>query len=105
VPLEGAAAYCAAKGGLGLLTQVMALELAPHGITVNAVGPGLVRTNLGGGSDEAYLAQVIPTIPLGRAGQPEDIAGPIAFLCSDEASYMTGSMLFIDGGMLLTAHT
>jgi NAD(P)-dependent dehydrogenase (short-subunit alcohol dehydrogenase family) len=51
------------------------------------------------------LDSVVPTIPLGRAGQPEDIAGAVAFLCSSDASYVTGAMLFVDGGMLLTAHT
>jgi NAD(P)-dependent dehydrogenase (short-subunit alcohol dehydrogenase family) len=104
-PGRGLAHYDASKGGIWMLTRNLALELAPHRITVNAVGPGLVRTNLGGGSDEAYLTEVVPTIPLGRAGEPEDIAGPITFLCSDDARYVTGSMLFVDGGMLLTART
>ena len=89
-----------------MLTRNLALELAPHRITVNAIGPGLVvNTRLGGGTSPDYLDSVVPTIPLGRAGQPEDIAGAVAFLCSADASYVTGAMLFVDGGMLLTAHT
>lgn len=101
-PGRGLAHYDASKGGIWMLTKNLALDLAEYGIAVNAIGPGLVRTNLGGGSDPEYLRQVIPTIPLRRAGQPEDIAGPISFLCSPDASYITGAMLYVDGGMLLT---
>jgi NAD(P)-dependent dehydrogenase (short-subunit alcohol dehydrogenase family) len=105
-PGRGLSHYDASKGGIWMLTRNLALELAPHRITVNAIGPGLVvNTRLGGGSSAEYLASVVPTIPLGRAGQPEDIAGAVAFLCSADASYVTGAMLFVDGGMLLTAHT
>lgn len=104
-PGRGLAHYDAAKGGVWMLTKNLALELAPHGITVNAVGPGLILTNLAGGPNDEYLSQVVPTIPLGRPGQPEDVAGPISFLCSPDASYITGAMLFVDGGMLLTTKT
>ncbi len=100
------AAYDASKGGIWMLTRSLALELGPHGVAVNAVGPGLVvQTGLGGGTDPEYLDQVVPAIPLGRAGVPKDVAGPISFLCSPDASYITGAMLFVDGGMLLTART
>jgi 2-hydroxycyclohexanecarboxyl-CoA dehydrogenase len=105
-PNAGLAAYDASKGGVWMLTKSLALEFASHGITVNAVGPGLiVQTNLGGGTSEEYLASVVPSIPLGRAGLPADIAGPVSFLCSPDAGYITGAMLFVDGGMLLTAKT
>jgi NAD(P)-dependent dehydrogenase (short-subunit alcohol dehydrogenase family) len=103
-PGHGVAHYDASKGGLLMFVRSLALELAAHRITVNAIGPGLVRTNLAP-PDPAYLDQVIPAIPLRRMGEPEDIAGAIAFMCGPEASYMTGAMLVIDGGMLLTACT
>ena len=103
-PGRGVAHYDASKGGLLMLVRSLALELAPHRINVNAVGPGLIQTNLTP-PDPAYLDLVIPAIPLRRTGQPEDIAGAIAFLCGPESSYMTGTMMVIDGGMLLTAHT
>jgi glucose 1-dehydrogenase len=103
-PGRGVAHYDASKGGLLMLVRSLALELAPHQITVNAIGPGLIQTNLTP-PDPVYLGQVVPTIPLNRPGQPEDVAGAIAFLCGPEASYLTGTMIVIDGGMLLTAHT
>jgi NAD(P)-dependent dehydrogenase (short-subunit alcohol dehydrogenase family) len=103
-PGAGLAHYDASKGGLRMLTRSLALELAPA-IRVNAVAPGLVMTNLGGGVPDEYRERLEQTIPLGRAGEPDEIAQAIAFLCSDAASYITGSMLVIDGGMLLTAET
>ena len=73
---------------------------------MNAIGPGLIiQTNLGGGVSQQYLDTVVPAIPLGRAGEPNDIAGAVSFLCAPDSSYVTGAMLFVDGGMLLTAHT
>jgi NAD(P)-dependent dehydrogenase (short-subunit alcohol dehydrogenase family) len=103
VPLRGAAGYCAAKGGLGLLTKVMALELAEHGITVNAVAPGETATPMTGAGDEDPHTIERPMIPAGRPGDAREIAAGIAYLASPEASYVTGESLVIDGGLLLMA--
>jgi NAD(P)-dependent dehydrogenase (short-subunit alcohol dehydrogenase family) len=103
VPLPGSSAYCAAKGGLGLLTKVMALELAEQGITVNAVAPGEIATPMTGAHDEDPHELQRPGIPAGRPGAAQEIAAAVAFLASDQASYVTGSSLVVDGGLLLTA--
>ncbi|MDQ4097676.1 MAG: SDR family oxidoreductase [Actinomycetota bacterium] len=103
VPLEGSAAYCAAKGGLGLLTKVMALELAEHGITVNAVAPGEISTPMTGQHDVDPRTEERPGIPLGRPGDAREVAALIAWLVSPDASYVTGSSYVVDGGLLLMA--
>jgi NAD(P)-dependent dehydrogenase (short-subunit alcohol dehydrogenase family) len=103
VPLEGSSAYCAAKGGLGLLTKVMALELAEHNVLVNAVAPGEISTPLTGQHDVDPHTEERPGIPLGRPGHAREIAGAIVHLASPEASYTTGASFVIDGGLLLMA--
>ncbi len=103
VPLEGSSAYCAAKGGLGLLTKVMALELAEHAILVNAVAPGEVSTPMTGQHDVDPSTEARPGIPLGRPGHSREIAAAIVHLASPEASYTTGASFVIDGGLLLMA--
>ncbi|MFB7596612.1 SDR family oxidoreductase [Streptomyces sp. NPDC056160] len=99
-PRVGAAPYCAAKGGLGLLTQVMALELAEHGITVNAVAPGEIATPMTGQEDTDVRAEHRPGVPLGRPGDAREVAAVIAFLAGPDASYVTGASWSVDGGML-----
>jgi NAD(P)-dependent dehydrogenase (short-subunit alcohol dehydrogenase family) len=103
VPLRGSSAYCAAKGGLGLLTKVMALELAEHGITVNAVAPGEIATPMTGAHEEEPRAIERRGIPAGRPGDAREIAAAIAFLASPEASYVAGESFVVDGGLLLMA--
>jgi hypothetical protein len=103
VPLEGAVAYCASKGGLGQLTKVMALELAPHGITVNAVAPGEIATPMTGNDDVDPRTVDRPFIPAGRPGSAHEMAAVIAFLASPGASYVTGASIVADGGLLLMA--
>jgi NAD(P)-dependent dehydrogenase (short-subunit alcohol dehydrogenase family) len=103
VPLKGSSAYCAAKGGLGLLTKVMALELAEHGIRVNAVAPGEIATPMTGNEDVDPATVDRPSIPLGRPGDAREMARVIAFLCGDGAGYVTGSSFVADGGLLLMA--
>ena len=103
VPLRGSSAYCAAKGGLGMLTKVMALELAPHGITVNSVAPGEIATPMTGNEDVDPHDVERPAIPAGRPGDAREIAAVIAFLASEGSSYVTGASLVADGGLLLMA--
>lgn len=100
-PRVGAAPYCAAKGGLGLLVKVAALELAEHGITVNAVAPGEIATPMTGQEDESVLkSKDRPGIPVARPGDAREIAATVAFLCGPDAGYVNGSSWVVDGGML-----
>jgi NAD(P)-dependent dehydrogenase (short-subunit alcohol dehydrogenase family) len=101
IPLEGSGPYTASKHGLGGLTKVMALELGKHGITVNAVAPGQIATRMTGQEDQEPNPS--DGIPVGRAGKAEEVAAVIAFLCSREASYVTGASYVVDGGLMLTA--
>ena len=103
VPLRGSSAYCAAKGGLGLLTKVMALELAQHDILVNAVAPGQIATPMTGAPDKDPHNIERPAIPLRRPGDAHEMAEVVAFLASEGSSYITGSSLVADGGLLLMA--
>jgi NAD(P)-dependent dehydrogenase (short-subunit alcohol dehydrogenase family) len=102
IPLKGASAYCASKGGLGLLTKVMALELGEHGITVNAVAPGEIATPMTDQEDEDPEKEGRP-VPLGRPGDAREIAAFVAFLASPEARYATGESIVVDGGLMLIA--
>jgi NAD(P)-dependent dehydrogenase (short-subunit alcohol dehydrogenase family) len=103
IPRIGASAYCASKGGLGLLTKVMAMELAPYGVTVNAIAPGEIATPMTGAEDTDPTTIERPNLPLGRPGHAREIAHFVAFLASEKASYATGSSFVVDGGLMLMA--
>jgi NAD(P)-dependent dehydrogenase (short-subunit alcohol dehydrogenase family) len=94
--------YCVSKGGIDQLTKVMALSLAPHGIRVNAIGPGSIMTDLlkGVAADLEARRRVLARTPLGRIGEPEEIASIAVFLASQDASYITGQTIYADGGRL-----
>jgi NAD(P)-dependent dehydrogenase (short-subunit alcohol dehydrogenase family) len=96
-------AYSISKAGVWMLTKVLALELATSGIRVNAIGPGWVETPMTAGlrEDEARMRQVLALTPMGRLGQPEEIANTALFLASDESSYFTGEILHPSGGVFV----
>ena len=95
----GQANYVASKAGVIGLTKAVAKELASRHITVNAVAPGFIETAMTSGLNEKARDTLLAQIPLGRLGSPEDVAHAVAFLCSEEAGYVTGQVLSVDGGM------
>jgi glucose 1-dehydrogenase len=100
--------YVVSKGGINQLTKVMAVALAPHGIRVNAIGPGTILTELAKQAvltDEAARRKILSRTPLGRCGEPEEVASVAAFLASDDASYLTGQTIYPDGGRLALNYT
>lgn len=99
--------YSISKGGVSQLTKVMALSLAPHGIRVNAIGPGSIMTEMlaSVNSDPAARNKILSRTPLGRIGEPSEIASVAAFLASDDASYITGQTIYADGGRLPLNYT
>lgn len=102
LPMPTNSPYCAAKGGVRMMMRTIALELAPHGITVNNIAPGAIETPMDAPLEEHpdQMRELLSEIPLGRMGKPEEVAELALYLASDAASYITGSTLFIDGGMI-----
>jgi glucose 1-dehydrogenase len=94
--------YCVSKGGLAQLTKVMALSLAPHGVRVNAIGPGSIMTDIlkSVANDREAMRRILSRTPLGRIGDPDEIASIAVFLASADSSYITGQTIFADGGRL-----
>jgi glucose 1-dehydrogenase len=103
IALAGQAHYASSKGGLLMLTKAMALDLAPYRIRVNAVGPGIIETAMTARSlaDPERHRFLLGKVPLGRVGQPRDVANAAVFLASEEADYVTGTILYVDGGWLI----
>ena len=100
--------YAISKGGLAQLTRVMAVGLSPHGIRVNAIGPGTIMTELARNAvmqDETARRTILSRTPIGRFGEPEEVAAVAAFLASDESSYIVGQTIYPDGGRLVLNYT
>jgi 3-oxoacyl-[acyl-carrier protein] reductase len=91
--------YAASKAGIIGLTKALARELGSRGVRVNAVAPGYITTGLTEVLPEAVRGALLANTPLGRLGEPRDVAGAVRFLCSDEASFITGAVLLVDGGL------
>ena len=102
----GFATYCCSKGGLRMLTRNLAVELAPLGITINNVAPGAIATPINTAllENKPKLDALLKNIPLGRLGTPEDTAGAVAYLASEDAAYITGATLVVDGGLMCNYH-
>jgi glucose 1-dehydrogenase len=103
IPWGGHANYATSKGGIKMLMESMAQELAPRGIRVNGIAPGAIRTpiNTSAWNTQEALKQLLTLIPYGRIGEPEDIARAVVWLASDDSDYVVGATLFVDGGMTL----
>jgi len=101
IPWTGYSAYTASKAGISMLTKTLAQEAAPHGVRVLAVAPGAIKTSINQPvwSDKAGLADLDKKIPMGRLGERDEVASIVALLASGLASYMTGTTVFVDGGM------
>ena len=102
IGLAGSTVYCCSKGGVLLFTRALAIELARHGIQVNAIGPGYFRTDMTEPffQDPDHNAWIRERIPVGRVGTPEDLAGTVVFLASSASDYITGQIIYVDGGWL-----
>ena len=101
VGFSGLAHYCASKGGISAMSKAMALELAPLGIRVNNINPGAIETpGATGGADKKGDESMVSAVPMKRWGDPEEVANAVLFLASEESSYMTGSVMVVDGGWI-----
>ena len=107
IGIPNISAYAASRGGIKQLGKTMAVELASSGVTVNCVGPGRFRTKMTEDvfSDSTKLHKFLDVIPMGRAGEPEDLSGVLIFLASDASSYITGQSIYVDGGWFCYARS
>ena len=104
VPITGGAIYCASKAALAASGKVLALEFARHGVRVNSVAPGETATAMNGVADESSYAKIArPAIPMGRPAGVHEVAAAAVFLAGPESSYLTGTTITVDGGLVLTA--
>ena len=101
LPFPGFAPYCCSKGGMKMMTRNLSIELAPLGITINNIAPGAIETPINAAMLQVpeKLNELLGNIPLKRLGQPGDIGSCVVYLASDEASYVTGTTIVIDGGL------
>ena len=97
----GQANYAASKAGMIGLTQTLAKEFASKGITVNAIAPGFIETDMAKSVPEEMIKKVVEKIPLGRLGKPDEVAGTVAYLVSEEGNYITGQVIDINGGLYI----
>jgi len=102
LPFPHFTSYCMSKGGIKMMTRNLAIELAPFGITVNSVAPGAIETPINKSllADQQKLTALLANIPLKRLGQPSDVAEVVVFLASAKSDYITGTTIFVDGGLL-----